>query len=68
MDDFEELYFKDFKSNGLKSVHDTRKPKLTLKHINKLKKIQAIRQMDGIRRQELLSVMYGAPSEDSGGL
>jgi len=68
MDEFDNLYFQEYRSNGVKSLHDTRKPKLTLKHINKLKKIQAVRQLDYIKRQSLLSVMYGAPAEDSGGL
>lgn len=66
MNEFDELYFKNYKSNGVINVHDTRKPKLALKHINKLKKIQAVRKMDNIKRQELLSVMYGVPGEESG--
>lgn len=59
---------RDYKSKGLKSLSDTRKPKLTLKHLNKLKKIQSVRKLDSARRNSLLSVMYGQPEEDSGGL
>lgn len=68
MDEFDSLYFQEYRSKGVKSLSDTRKPKLTLKHLNKLKKIQAVRKLDYIKRQSLLSVMYGAPSEDDGGL
>lgn len=68
MDEFDDLYFQEYRSKGVKAISDTHKPKLTLKHLNKLKKIQAVRKLDYIKRQSLLSVMYGAPSDDSGGL
>lgn len=68
MDDQEQQILSDYRSKGLRSKSDTRKPGLTLKHLNKLKKIQAIRQLDNIKRNSLLSVMYGQPEEESGGL
>lgn len=66
MDRFDQQHFKDYNSKGLKSIYDTRKPKLTLKHINRLKKIQSIRTLDSLKRQDLITVMYGVPDESGG--
>lgn len=66
MDNPEENIVKSYTSKGLKSLSDTRKPGLTLKHLNKLKKIHAIRKMDVIKRNSLLSVMYGSKDEEGG--
>lgn len=55
------------KING-RSLSDTRKPKITLRKINRLKKMRALRQLEKLKRQDLLSVMYGAPEPDAGGM
>lgn len=44
-------------------LDDTRKPKLTLKLLNKLKKIRATRQLEQLKRNDLLQTMYGLPEE-----
>lgn len=44
---------------------DTRKPKLTLRGINKLKKLRATKEMEMVNKQELMSTMYGLPDESS---
>lgn len=46
---------------------DTRKPKLTLRHLNRLKKIRATREVDLSKHQTLLGVMYAAAEEEGGG-
>lgn len=47
---------------------DTRKPRLTLRQLNKLKKIRATNQLEDVKKKDLISAMYGAPpAEDSGG-
>lgn len=47
---------------------DSRKPKLTLKQINKLKKIRATNDLENAKKESLLGVMYGMPEEsDDGG-
>lgn len=46
---------------------DTRKPKLTLKMINKLKKIRATNDLENLKKESLLGVMYGIPEDDEGG-
>ncbi len=49
---------------------DSRKPKLTLRHLNRLKKIRATRALENQKKQGLLDVMYGVPDEaaEGGGL
>lgn len=50
-----------------RSRSDTRKPKLTLMTLNRLKKLRALRKLEAFKRQDLLAVMYGQPSEEQGG-
>lgn len=52
------LYYKD--------INHTRVPRLTLKHLNKLKKIQAVKDFELIKRQSIVQTMY-APKEEEGG-
>lgn len=44
-----------------------RKKVLTLRDLNKLKKMRAIRRLDKLKKEDLLAVMYSAPEENSGG-
>ncbi|RYD47113.1 MAG: hypothetical protein EOP83_28560 [Verrucomicrobiaceae bacterium] len=55
------------KING-RALGDTRKPKITLRKINRLKKMRALRQLESLKRQDLLAVMYGVPEDDGGGM
>ena len=50
-----------------KNMNDTRRPILTLKHLNRLKKIRALRKLEDLKRQDLLGIMYGIPAEDAMG-
>lgn len=46
---------------------DARKPKLTLRQLNKLKKIRATNDLENSKKVSLLGAMYGAPEgEDEG--
>jgi hypothetical protein len=45
-------------------LSDTRRPKLTLAHLNKLKKMRAARELENLLRQDTLQLMYGAPEEN----
>lgn len=49
---------------------DKHKPKLTLRQLNRLKKIRVTRKADHTKEQDLLNVMYSIPNETSaeGGL
>jgi hypothetical protein len=45
---------------------DTRKPLLTLKHLNRLKKMRALKKLEDLKRQDLLGVLYAAPDDAAG--
>lgn len=49
-------------------IDDTRKKRLTLKDLNRLKKLRAFRKLQDLKRQDELAVIYGqAEGEDDGG-
>jgi hypothetical protein len=50
-----------------KSFGDSRKPKLTLKMINRLKKIRASKSLEMHSKKKILGVMYGVPAEGEEG-
>jgi hypothetical protein len=52
---------------GVRTPADTRKPKLTLRHLNRLKKIRALQKLEDLKREDLLGIMYAAPDETAGG-
>jgi hypothetical protein len=41
-------------------LDDTRKPVLTLKMVNRLKKIRSTKNLEMAKKQELLGIMYGS--------
>lgn len=45
---------------------DTRKPRLTLKEINKLKKIRAVHQLEKVKKAKIVTTMYGLSGDDDG--
>lgn len=47
---------------------DTRKPRLTLRNLNKLKKMRAAQDLENAMREDTLEIIYGAPAEEAGGL
>jgi len=44
----------------------TRKPRLTLMHLNKLKKMRAAQELENHMRTDTLEIIYGAPAEEAG--
>lgn len=50
-----------------RNLDDTRKPLLTLAILNRLKRMRALKKLEALKRQDLLSVMYAAPEGDGGG-
>jgi hypothetical protein len=46
------------------SKNDTRKPKLSLRHLNKLRKTREIRQFEKAYNQDILQAVYGQPLQD----
>lgn len=53
---------------GTRQKDDTRKPKLLLRDVNKLKKIRALKRLSAMKRQDVLELMYGgaAGGDDMG--
>ena len=47
--------------NNLLNYSDTRKSKLTLSHINKLRKMRELKKMDMLARKNVWEIMYGIP-------
>lgn len=48
----------------LRSKEDTRKPKLTLKELNKLRKVREIARAEQIEHNKFVKVMYKQASDD----
>ncbi len=47
-----------------KHLDDVTSPKLTLKRVNKLKKIRATKELELAKNRELLDIMYGEPEQE----
>ena len=45
----------------VKQQRDTRKVRLTLRHLNKLRKMQEIKKVDLIKRKEFFDKIYSRP-------
>ena len=50
-----------------RKITDTRKPVLTLRALNRLKKMRALKKLEDMKRQDLLGIIYAAPEEAAGG-
>lgn len=50
-----------------RTLGDTRKEKLTLRKLNRLKKLRAMDKLQNLKKEDLLAVMYGQPEEGGGG-
>lgn len=42
---------------------DTRRPRLTLRHLNKLRKIQELKKLEMMAHKDFVKTMYGMPEE-----
>jgi hypothetical protein len=45
------------------SLTDTRRPRLTLRHLNKLRKIQELKKLESESHAEFVRTMYAEPDE-----
>ena len=58
-----ENYFpEDDKANQI-TMDDTRRPRLTLRHLNKLRKIQELKRLEQEAHAGFVKTMYGTPVE-----
>lgn len=53
---------------GTQSPDNKRKPVLTLRHINKLKRMKLAQQSEQEKRKSLITLMYAAPSGEEEGV
>lgn len=51
---------------AIQRIDDTRKPRITLLHLNRLKKMRAARDLENLVRRDILGLLYGAPAEGGG--
>lgn len=63
-----DMEYQDLNQDKFSQAHisDTRKPRLTLMHLNKLKKMRAAQDLENHMRTDTLEVIYGAPAEEAG--
>lgn len=67
VDDFNNVpsnYDPDSDELNSADIMDTRKDRLTLRDLNRLKKLRAFRKLEMLKRQDTLSMIYGQPSEE----
>ena len=48
-------------------LSDTRKPRMTLRNLNKLKKMRAAQDLENHMRMDTLEIIYGTPEEEAAG-
>ena len=48
-------------------IYDTRKPRMSLRNLNKLKKMRAAQDLENHMRMDTLEIIYGTPEEEAAG-
>lgn len=48
-------------------LHDTRRPRITFRHLNRLRKINELKRLEQAAHKEFVRAMYGKPPENTGG-
>jgi hypothetical protein len=63
-----DMGYRNIGQDKLNQAHfsDTRKPSITLKNLNKLKKMRAARDLENHMRMDTLEIIYGTPAEEQG--
>lgn len=64
----DEFYNPENDDYSKRSVDDTRKSKLTLEQLNKLRKYRDIKAAEESEHDEFVRIMYAQPAQDGGGL
>lgn len=50
-----------------RNIDDSRKPKITIMSLNKLKKMRAAKDLENLMRADFLEIIYGGEKEEAGG-
>lgn len=64
----DEFYNPENDDFAKRSVHDSRKAKMTLEQLNKLRKYRDIKAAEEAEHEKFVRVMYAQPAQDGGGL
>lgn len=48
-------------------IDASRRPRLTFRHLNRLRKVNELKQLEMQEYRRFVKMMYGKPEEDSGG-
>lgn len=59
-----EYYEPELDDYGKAELNDTRRPRLTLRHLNKLRKVRELRRMEQANHKEFVKAMYGSSGEE----
>lgn len=59
----DEFYTPEQDRSGMMKATDTRKPKLTLKILNKMKRVREVKRGEDIEYKKLVKIMYAPPVE-----
>ena len=63
-----EYYEPELDDYSKASLDDTRRPRLTLRHLNKLRKVRELRKLEKESHDEFVQQMYGSSGDDDGGV
>jgi hypothetical protein len=58
-----ENYWPEDDKQNQAELNDTRRPRLTLRHLNKLRKIQELKKLEMLAHKDFVKTMYGTPPE-----
>lgn len=60
--DFDGGYYSPDKDDyTMQKLHDTRRPKITLTHLNQLNRMRSAKTLENLVRRDLLGMLYGSP-------
>ena len=48
--------------------YDPRRPKITIAHLNQMKRMRSAKKLENLVRRDLLGLLYGAPAAEGGGM
>jgi hypothetical protein len=52
----------------MQNQYDPRRPKITIAHLNQMKRMRSAKKLENLVRRDLLGLLYGAPSAEGGGM
>lgn len=61
-----EFYFPEEDDGNKADINDTRRPRLTLRHLHKLRKIRELKRLEAEQHKVFVAAMYGTPTNEEG--